>query len=65
MPLSDVNCPACGDCFHEELGQLGDRTHYRCRACGMVFSNETTMEEVRRHNNQVCRELLRNDGRNA
>ena len=41
-------CPACGYA-HEApcgvLGTLGNRTHYRCRACGAQWSTRATGEE--------------------
>lgn len=34
-----MTCPACnGELF--ELGTLGNRQHYRCRACGIDCSTE-------------------------
>jgi len=39
--IDQIECPTCGalqdeaDCF---LGQLGRLTHYRCRFCGITFS---------------------------
>ena len=30
-------CPACGCAECYPLGQLGQTTHYRCRACGMDY----------------------------
>jgi DNA-directed RNA polymerase subunit RPC12/RpoP len=35
-----MECPACGHRVATRLGQLGNREHYRCRACGMDFSME-------------------------
>jgi uncharacterized Zn finger protein len=36
-----IVCPACGSANEKSqclLGSLGQRTHYRCRYCGMTFS---------------------------
>jgi tRNA(Ile2) C34 agmatinyltransferase TiaS len=30
-------CPVC-DAESAPMGQLGNRLHYRCRACGMMWS---------------------------
>lgn len=36
-------CPACPDGGYAiALGSLGRRTHYRCRCCGIDFSQATT-----------------------
>lgn len=34
-----IHCPVCGGSGHV-LGVLRSRTHYRCRNCGMDFSQE-------------------------
>lgn len=33
-----LSCPQCGSLDVPELGQLGELTHYRCRACGWTFA---------------------------
>lgn len=33
-----ASCPLCGAEDPSELGSLGWRVHYRCRACGADFS---------------------------
>lgn len=35
------DCPVCG-CPNVPMGQLGTRTHFCCRACGMGFSTAVT-----------------------
>jgi len=38
--FSSFSCPMCkGD--PTRLGYLGNRTHWRCRNCGIDFSHET------------------------
>ena len=32
------SCPTCRTGYGVTLGTLGNRTHYRCRDCGMEFS---------------------------
>lgn len=42
--VSDEEAPICPTCltgYGILLGQLGLRLHYRCRACGMDFSQES------------------------
>jgi len=44
-----VQCPACGsEQFSEAalLGQLGQMVHYRCRYCGMGFSQLSAPETL-------------------
>lgn len=44
----DVECPACGaDNIPEEalLGTLGSLDHYRCRFCGMGWSQPAQGED--------------------
>lgn len=38
--IIDRDTPACPECEGDGvwLGQLGDRAHYRCRACGWTYS---------------------------
>lgn len=44
-----IVCPTCGseqdesECF---LGRLGFLTHFRCRYCGMTFSQSPLSEEI-------------------
>lgn len=38
-PYEEGRCPACGG-PSKLLGQLGNRTHYRCEHCGMDHSSE-------------------------
>lgn len=33
-------CPACGDDTAVPIGTLGNLTWFRCRACGMDFSQD-------------------------
>jgi transposase-like protein len=33
-----MTCPACGSPYAVEMGELGNRIHYRCRDCGMDYS---------------------------
>ena len=36
-------CPACdSDAAHTLLGQLGNRRHWRCRDCGIDFSEDAS-----------------------
>ena len=38
-----AECPACGE-FNFPMGPLGKRMHYSCRACGMEYSHDTTLD---------------------
>ena len=42
------SCPTCGG-PGMPLGQLGRRTHFRCRNCGMDFSHEAHPDDVAAH----------------
>lgn len=39
----DKQCPYCGE-VNEPLGKLGNRVHYRCRACGIEYSHSSHEE---------------------
>jgi tRNA(Ile2) C34 agmatinyltransferase TiaS len=41
----DCDCPACGGAA-AFLGTLGQREHFRCRACGADFSAEKIPDET-------------------
>jgi tRNA(Ile2) C34 agmatinyltransferase TiaS len=36
-------CPMCGT-SNAPMGQLGDRLHYRCRDCGVMYYE--TLEDI-------------------
>jgi hypothetical protein len=38
-PPPREDCPACGS-SNEPMGALGERTHYRCRQCGLDYSDD-------------------------
>jgi len=37
-------CPSCGE-ENGPMGALGNRQHYRCRACGMMYSHDPRKDE--------------------
>lgn len=44
LDLEDISdnetfCPVCGSGETMILGKLGNKTHYRCSSCGMIYSN--------------------------
>lgn len=47
-----MNCPCCGG-EGVELGALGRRVHYRCRDCGIDFSEVPPATVPEKHQRKI------------